>query len=73
MNCCASADFVFLENGLRVSEKNIQADGYTLQFFPYRAIQSVRYSYTREWLWLWVHRNLLSLLLSVRGNWKGEV
>jgi len=47
MNCCPSADFVFLDKGLRVSEKNIQADGYTLQFFPYRAIQSVRYSYTR--------------------------
>lgn len=47
MNCCPSADFVFLDNGLQVSEKQIQADGYTLQFFPYRAIQSVRYTYTR--------------------------
>ena len=47
MNCCPSADLVFLDNGVRVAEKNVQADGYTLQFFPYRAIQSVRYSYTR--------------------------
>ena len=47
MNCCPSADIVLLDNGLRVSEKQIQADGYTLQFFPYGGIQTIRYTYTR--------------------------
>jgi hypothetical protein len=61
MNCCPSADFEFLPNGLRVTEKELQADGYTLQFFPYRAIQTVRYSYTRGdrggTISLWVQAN----------------
>jgi hypothetical protein len=47
MNCCPSADIEILPNGLRVREKLLQADGQTLQFFPYRAIQSVRYNHTR--------------------------
>jgi hypothetical protein len=47
MNCCPSADIEILGNGIRVCEKMVQADGHTLQFFPYRAIQSVRYNHTR--------------------------
>jgi len=47
MNCCPSADIEILGNGIRVREKMVQADGYTQQFFPYRAIQSVRYNHTR--------------------------
>ena len=47
MNCCPSADFVYLDNGIQVTETSVQAEVYTLQFFPYRAIQSVRYNYTR--------------------------
>ena len=47
MNCCPSADFSFLTNGIQICEQNIQADERTQQFFPYKAIQSVRYSYSR--------------------------
>jgi hypothetical protein len=47
MNCCPTAEITFLENGMRASENNIQADGVTLQFFPYRAIQTVRYTVSR--------------------------
>ena len=47
MNCCPSADIEILGNGIRVREKMVQADGHTQQFFPYRAIQSVRYNHTR--------------------------
>jgi hypothetical protein len=47
MNCCPSADIDILPNGIKVREKIIQADGHTLQFFPYRAIQSIRYNHTR--------------------------
>jgi hypothetical protein len=47
MNCCPSADVDLLANGIRVRETLLQADGRTVQFFPYRAIQSVRYVHTR--------------------------
>jgi hypothetical protein len=47
MNCCPSADIDILPNGIKVREKLVQTDGHTLQFFPYRAIQSVRYNHTR--------------------------
>jgi hypothetical protein len=47
MNCCPSADIDILTNGIKVREKLVQTDGYTQQFFPYRAIQSVRYNHTR--------------------------
>ena len=47
MNCCPSVDITFSETGILASEKNIQAEGTTLQFFPFRAIQSVRYSCSR--------------------------
>jgi hypothetical protein len=60
MNCCPSADIEILGNGIRVREKMVQADGYTQQFFPYRAIQSVRYNHTRTEggilaLWILAH------------------
>jgi hypothetical protein len=48
MNCCPSADFTFLPNGIQVSERNIQADEKTQQFFPFKNIQAVRYSYSRS-------------------------
>jgi len=47
MNCCQNADFDFLVNGVKVRERNLQADGSTLQFFPYRNIKTARYNYTR--------------------------
>jgi len=47
MNCCPEADFRFLDAGLCVSERNTQAEGYTMQIFPYKSIQTVRYTYTR--------------------------
>ena len=61
MNCCPSAEFLFLDGGLKVTETNLQAEGYTLQFFPYRAIKTVRYNYTRGerggTIRLWVDAN----------------
>ena len=48
MNCCPQADFTFLSNGLQVRERNIQSDTSIHQFFPYRAIQTVRYSHSRD-------------------------
>ncbi len=47
-SCCPEAEFTFLENGVQVRDLNPQFDSSVLQFFPYRAIQSVRYSYSRE-------------------------
>ena len=47
MNCCPSADVEILANGIRVRETLVQADGRTEQFFPFRAIQSVRYNHLR--------------------------
>jgi hypothetical protein len=47
MNCCPSADIEILANGIHVREKLVQTDGHTQQFFPFRAIQSVRYNHTR--------------------------
>lgn len=46
--CCPDADFTFLSNGLQVAERNTQSDSTATQFFPYRAIQSVRYTYSRD-------------------------
>ncbi len=45
---CPDADFTFLANGLQVREREIQSDSITMQFLPYRAIQSVRYTYSRN-------------------------
>ncbi|NBO71080.1 MAG: hypothetical protein EBU66_12960 [Bacteroidetes bacterium] len=47
MNCCPSATFLFLKNGVDIQEQNIQADGVIRQFLPYKNIVSVRYNYTR--------------------------
>jgi hypothetical protein len=47
MNCCPQADITFLENGILASERNIQAEGNTLQFFPFRTIQTARYTSSR--------------------------
>jgi hypothetical protein len=47
MNCCPQADISILANGILASERNIQADGTTTQFFPFRAIQTVRYTASR--------------------------
>jgi hypothetical protein len=47
MNCCPNADITILEKGLLASERNLQAEGHTLQFFPFRAIQTIRYTHTR--------------------------
>jgi len=59
-----------MDNGLRVTERNIQAEGYNLQFFPYRAIQTVRYGYTRGerggTITLWIDANGSAGTLSYR-------
>ena len=47
-SCCPTAEFTLLDNGLQVRELQLQSDSVALQFFPYRAIQTVRYSYFRE-------------------------
>jgi hypothetical protein len=47
MNCCPSATFHFLTNGVDIHEQNIQAEGVIRQFLPYKAIANVRYNYTR--------------------------
>ncbi len=47
MNCCPSANIEILANGIRVQETLLQADGNVVQFFPFRAIQSVRYNHVR--------------------------
>jgi hypothetical protein len=62
MNCCPSADITFSETGILASEKNIQADGTTLQFFPFRTIQTVRYSHSRG------EGGILSLWISGTGT-----
>ena len=46
--CCPEAEFTFLDTGLQVKERGTQSDSLVLQFFPYRAIQSVRYQYVRD-------------------------
>jgi len=47
MDCCPSADFKFLPNGIEVHQHNNQADAETYQFFPFRAIQSISYNHSR--------------------------
>jgi hypothetical protein len=46
--CCPQAEFTCLANGIQVRETLTQAETTTLQFFPYRAIQSIRYTYNRN-------------------------
>ncbi len=46
-SCCPDADFTFLSGGVQVEERNVQDESSTVQFFPYRAITSVRYYYNR--------------------------
>jgi hypothetical protein len=48
MNCCPSAEIEVLAQGIKVREKQVQADADILQFFPFRAIQSIRYTHTRH-------------------------
>jgi hypothetical protein len=48
MSCCPDAEFEFFPGGLQVKDLNVQDDSFILQFFPYRAIQSVRYFYSRN-------------------------
>ena len=44
---CPQADITLLSNGIRACERNLQAEGNTIQFFPFRSVQTVRYSATR--------------------------
>lgn len=62
-NCCPSAEFQFLAQGVQVRELQLQSDSTVLQFFPYRAIQSVRYSYMRE-----EREGMLSLWIQAQGT-----
>jgi hypothetical protein len=48
MNCCPSADFKILANGIEAKEYNIQADAHTLQFFPFSNIISITYNHSRD-------------------------
>ncbi len=45
---CPDASFTFLANGLQIRERTTQSDMMSMQFFPYRAIQTVRYTYSRN-------------------------
>jgi hypothetical protein len=58
-SCCTNAEFTFLENGLQVRELGLQDDSQTYLFFPYRAIQAVRYFYSRgdreAAISVWIH------------------
>lgn len=59
LSCCPDAEFQLLDNGLQVRDLHTQDDSQTLQFFPYRAIQSVRYYYSRDdregMISIWIH------------------
>jgi hypothetical protein len=59
MNCCPTAEFTLLDNGLQVRELMIQDDTAVTQFFPYRAIQSVRFTNSRNeresQITIWIH------------------
>ena len=59
MTCCPNASFELLAGGLQVREQQLQDNSEVYQFFPYRAIQSVRFWYdkdTREGLIsVWIH------------------
>lgn len=46
--CCPDAEFSFLANGVQVRDLNPQSETTVLQYFPYRAIQTVRYTYSRD-------------------------
>jgi hypothetical protein len=48
MNCCPSADFTFLTNGIETREKNIQADENTHVFIAFKAIDTINYTYSKE-------------------------
>jgi hypothetical protein len=48
MNCCPSADFTFLPNGIETLSKNIQADEHESVFIAFKAIDSINYTYNRE-------------------------
>jgi hypothetical protein len=48
MNCCPSADFIFLTNGIETREKNIQADEHTNVFIAFKAIDTITYTHSRE-------------------------
>ena len=48
MNCCPSADFNILPNGIEAKERNVQSDTTTSQFFPFSRIVSISYSHSRE-------------------------
>ena len=62
-SCCPMAEFTLLDNGLQVRELQLQSDSVGLQFFPYRAIQTVRYTYSRE-----DREGQLSLWISSQGT-----
>ena len=57
MNCCPSADFTFLPNGIEALSKNIQADENKSVFIAFKSIDSINYTYNREeggYLAIWV-------------------
>jgi hypothetical protein len=63
MNCCPTASFQILAGGLQVTERNLQDSSSVLQFFPFRAIQSVRYYYSRD-----DRESQLSIWISSQGT-----
>lgn len=58
-SCCNNAEFSYLDNGLQVREIGVQDDSQVFMFFPYRAIQAVRYFYSRDdreaTISVWIH------------------
>lgn len=46
--CCPSAEIKFLEKGIDIHERPYDTKDVVCQFIPFRAIQSVRFSYSRD-------------------------
>lgn len=48
-SCCPAVDILFLPNGIEVRERGQGwPESCVRQFFPFRAIQTVRYAYSRD-------------------------
>ena len=48
MTCCNNTTIRILEKGIEVRHNFTQNDDYTLQYFSYKAIESLRYDYLKD-------------------------
>ena len=48
MSCCSNLKLTILTKGVQISENVVQNDNYTLLFFPYSSIETVRYDFFKE-------------------------